>query len=138
MARGIANYQMSALNSEIAHARSATMASNRPTPTDHIQQAQDHMSAANMVRDHDHEAAADHLAKAATHANAAGSYFSKHSEHWIQKATSKNKGAFGAQAKKAGMSTGAFASKVTKPGSKASATTKKRASLAKTLTSMRK
>jgi hypothetical protein len=114
------------------------MAANRPTPTEHIQQAQDHMSAANMVRDHDHQAAADHLEKAATHANEAGKYFDTHSKNWIQKATSKHKGAFGAQAKKAGMSTGAFASKVTKPGSKASTTTKKRANLAKTLMGMHK
>jgi hypothetical protein len=54
-------------------------------------------------------------------------------EHWMQKVTSKmDKGAFSAKAKRAGMSTAAYASKVTKKGSHASAKTKKQATLAKT------
>ena len=53
--------------------------------------------------------------------------------NWIAKATSKHKGSFSKQAKKAGMSTEGYANKVTKKGSKASAKTKKRANLAKTL-----
>lgn len=40
-------------------------------------------------------------------------------------------GSFSRSAKKAGMSTGAYAAKVTKPGSEASAKTKRRANLAK-------
>ena len=56
---------------------------------------------------------------------------------WIQKAI-KNPGSFTKQAKRAGMSTHAYAKHVLKPGSRASATTKRRANLAKTLGSMRK
>jgi len=48
---------------------------------------------------------------------------------WIPK--DLKKGAFTAQAKKAGMGVQEYASKVTKPGSKASATTKRRGNLAK-------
>jgi hypothetical protein len=55
---------------------------------------------------------------------------------WIQKMKLK-KGAFTAQAKKAGAkSTASYAKQVTKPGSKASATTKRRANLAKTFAKM--
>ena len=54
-------------------------------------------------------------------------------KQWIAKAVSKNKGAFRKQAKKAGMSTAAFATSVLKKGSKASTTTKRRANLARTL-----
>ena len=56
---------------------------------------------------------------------------------WIQKAI-KRPGAFRAKAKKAGMSTSAYARKVTAKGSKASARTKRQANLAKTLSKMRK
>lgn len=59
-------------------------------------------------------------------------------KRWIAKATAKNKGAFAAQAKRAGMSTSEYARKVTAKGSKASATTKRRANLAKTLAKVRK
>ena len=59
-------------------------------------------------------------------------------KNWIAGATSKNKGSFSASAKKAGMSTSAYADKVTAPGSKASTTTKRRANLAKTLMGMKK
>ena len=62
----------------------------------------------------------------------------KKSKNWIQKATSKNKGAFTKQAKRAGMSTQAYAKKVLKPGSRATATTKRRASLARTLSGLSK
>ena len=48
------------------------------------------------------------------------------------------KGAFKKKAAAAGMSVNAYASKVTKPGSKASAKTKKQAVLAKTFKKMRK
>ena len=59
--------------------------------------------------------------------------------NWFKKATSKNKGAFGRQAKRAGMSTGAFARKVKgAPKGKYSATTVKRANLASTLGKLRK
>ncbi len=51
-------------------------------------------------------------------------------EHWMQKLHLK-KGAFSAKAKRAGMSTTAYANKVTKKGSHASAKTKKQAALAK-------
>ena len=54
-------------------------------------------------------------------------------ERWIAKATSKNKGKFSAAAKKAGMSTAAYAKKVTKKGSKSSTKLKREANLAKTL-----
>ena len=47
-------------------------------------------------------------------------------------------GSFTAQAEGAGMSTGAFASKVLGPGSNASARTKRRANLSRTFASMRK
>ena len=57
--------------------------------------------------------------------------------NWIQGAI-KHPGAFKAKAKKAGMSTSAYASKVTKKGSTASATTKRQANLAKTLSKLRK
>ena len=50
---------------------------------------------------------------------------------WIQGAKLK-KGSFTRQAKAAGMSVPAFAAKVTKPGSGASALTKRRGQLAKT------
>jgi hypothetical protein len=58
--------------------------------------------------------------------------------NWIAGATSKNKGKFSAKAKAAGMTTQQYANKVTKKGSKASATTKKEANLAKTLGKMSK
>ena len=57
---------------------------------------------------------------------------------WIKKATSKNKGAFSRQAKRAGMSTSAYARKVLRKGSRASARTKQRARLAQTLSKMRR
>jgi hypothetical protein len=57
--------------------------------------------------------------------------------NWIQGAI-KRPGAFSAKAKAAGMSTSAFAAKVSKPGSKASTLTKRQANLAKTLGKMRK
>lgn len=57
---------------------------------------------------------------------------------WIQKAVSKNPGSFTAQAKKAGMSVPAFRDKVLANKSAYSATTVKRANLAKTLAGMRK
>lgn len=63
--------------------------------------------------------------------------YGKGGKKWIQKAI-KNPGAFSKKAKAAGMSTSAYAAKVTKPGSKASATTKRQANLAKTLSKMRK
>jgi len=53
-------------------------------------------------------------------------------EKWIQGAI-KRPGAFTKKAKAAGMSVSEFASKVTKPGSKASTQTKRQANLAKTL-----
>jgi len=56
---------------------------------------------------------------------------------WIQKAI-KHPGAFTKKAKAAGMSTGAYAAKVTKAGSKASTQTKRQANLAKTLRKMHK
>ena len=56
---------------------------------------------------------------------------------WIQGAI-KRPGAFKAKAKKAGMSTSAYATKVTKKGSKASARTKRQANLAKTLSRVRR
>ena len=58
-------------------------------------------------------------------------------KNWMKKATSKNEGAFSRQAKAASMSTKALASKATKKGSKASATTQRRANLAKTLAKIR-
>ena len=59
-------------------------------------------------------------------------------KQWIAKATSKNKGAFGKQAKRAGMSTAAFAAKSLRKGSSASTRTKRRASLARTLMKINK
>lgn len=56
---------------------------------------------------------------------------------WIKKAI-KKPGAFRAQAKRAGKSTAAFARSVLKKGSRASATTKRRARLAQTLARLRK
>ena len=61
----------------------------------------------------------------------------KGKEKWIKGAI-KRPGAFKAKAKKAGMSTSAYAKKVTKKGSKASTRTKRQANLAKTLGKMRK
>jgi hypothetical protein len=58
-------------------------------------------------------------------------------EKWIQGAI-KRPGAFTAKAKKAGMSVSEYASKVGKPGSKASTQTKRQAALAKTLSKLRK
>jgi len=58
-------------------------------------------------------------------------------KNWIQGAI-KRPGAFKAKAKKAGMSTSAYASKVTKKNSKASTRTKRQAALAKTLRKLRK
>lgn len=49
----------------------------------------------------------------------------------------KRPGAFGKKAKAAGMSTEAYANKVTKPGSKADSRTKKQAGLAKAFKTMR-
>ena len=57
-------------------------------------------------------------------------------KNWIAGAV-KHPGSFSAAAQKAGMSTSAYASKVLKPNSHASALTKKRASLAKTFAKMR-
>lgn len=57
--------------------------------------------------------------------------------HWIAKAIRKP-GAFKNQAESAGMSTTAFADKMLAKDSTASATTKRRASLAKTLGKMHK
>ncbi len=58
-------------------------------------------------------------------------------DKWIQSATSKGKGAFSAKAKKAGMSTSAYAKKVLKKGNKSSFKTKKQANLAQTLSKLR-
>lgn len=57
--------------------------------------------------------------------------------NWIAGAI-KRPGAFKAKAKKAGMSTSAYATKVLRKGSKASTRTKRQAALAKTLGKMRK
>jgi len=65
------------------------------------------------------------------------STFAKGGKKWIKDAI-KNPGAFTKKAKSAGMSTSAYANKVTKPGSKASTTTKRQANLAKTLSKMKK
>ena len=62
---------------------------------------------------------------------------SRSSGKWIQKAI-KRPGALTRKAEAAGMSTSAFAKKVTKPGSRASTTTKRQANLAKTLRKMHK
>ncbi len=56
---------------------------------------------------------------------------------WIKGAI-RRPGAFKAKAKRAGMSTSAFATKVLKKGSRYSTRTKRQASLAKTLGKMRK
>jgi hypothetical protein len=57
---------------------------------------------------------------------------------WIKGAINPaHKGQFKAKAEKAGMSTSAYAAKVTKPGSAASAQTRKQAGLAKTLAKLR-
>ena len=56
---------------------------------------------------------------------------------WIQSAI-KRPGAFSRKAKRAGMSTSAYARKVLKKGSRASATTKRQARLAQTLAKIRK
>ena len=53
-------------------------------------------------------------------------------KNWIKGAI-KRPGAFTKKAKKAGMSTGAYAKKVLKKGSKVSTRTKRQAGLAKTL-----
>lgn len=55
---------------------------------------------------------------------------------WMQSAV-KKPGAFKAQAKRAGKSVAAYATEVLKEGSRASARTKKRASLAKTFAKFR-
>ena len=60
------------------------------------------------------------------------------SKHWVTKAVSKRPGAFRAKARAAGMSTAAYASKALKTGSTASTRTKRQASLAKTLSGLRK
>lgn len=58
--------------------------------------------------------------------------------NWIEKATANSHGQFKAKAKAAGMSTGAYASKVKSGKVKASPVTKKQASLASTLMGMHK
>ncbi len=58
-------------------------------------------------------------------------------KNWIKGAI-KRPGAFKAKAKRAGMSTAAFARKVLKKGSRASARTKRQASLARTLMGFKK
>jgi len=58
-------------------------------------------------------------------------------KNWIQGAI-KRPGAFKAKAKRAGISTAAFARKVLKKGSRASARTKRQASLARTLSKFRR
>jgi hypothetical protein len=55
---------------------------------------------------------------------------------WMQNAV-KRPGAFSAKAKAAGMSTSAYAAKVTRPGSGASTRTKRQANLAKTFAKYR-
>ena len=61
----------------------------------------------------------------------------KRKKKWIKSAI-KRPGAFSAKAKRAKMSTSAYATKVLKKGSKASARTKRQARLARTLGKMRK
>jgi hypothetical protein len=61
----------------------------------------------------------------------------KKKKNWIKGATANAHGQFKAKAKAAGMSTGAFASKVTAPGSTASTQTKRQGALAQTLMKMR-
>lgn len=101
-------------------------------PDEHFSAISNHIGAAHMVKDIDHESAADHLKKAAVHADAAGEYFDKHSDKWIQGAI-KHKGAFTEKAKRAGKTIKQEEISVLKKGSKASPTTKKQAVLAKTL-----
>jgi len=58
---------------------------------------------------------------------------------WIQSVVKKmDKGAFSSKAKRAGLTTAQYAKKVLAPGSRASAKTKKQASLARTFSKMRK
>ena len=117
-------------------AQSGLMEQNRPIA--HVDAARDHLSAlSNSVGAMDHNAASYHAQAAATHATAAANHYAAHSKHWIQGAI-KHPGAFTAQAKKAGKSVASFASSVLKHGSHASATTKRRASLANTLKSFHK
>ena len=62
-------------------------------------------------------------------------------KQWIQEMTSSpsfKKGAFSAQAQRAGKTTAAFARDVLAPGSRASATTKRRARLAQTFGKIRR
>jgi hypothetical protein len=59
----------------------------------------------------------------------------KETDKWIQKAQLQE-GAFTGQARRAGMGVQEYAGKVLKPGSKASAKTKKRAVLARTFKKM--
>ena len=61
----------------------------------------------------------------------------KKKKNWIKGAI-KRPGSFTKKAKKAKMSTAAYARKVTKAGSKASTRTKRQANLAKTLGKMRR
>ena len=61
----------------------------------------------------------------------------KKQKKWIKKAI-KRPGAFKAKAKRTGMSTSAFANKVLKKGSRYSTRTKRQASLAKTLSKMKR
>lgn len=56
---------------------------------------------------------------------------------WIQKAI-KRPGAFSKKAKAAGMSVAEYANKVLRPGSKVDTRTKRQASLAKTLSKIRR
>ena len=56
---------------------------------------------------------------------------------WMAKAFANAHGQFKAKAKKAGMSTSAYAAKVTKKGSSASTKTKRQANLAKTAAKIR-
>lgn len=57
-------------------------------------------------------------------------------KNWIAGAVGKNKGKFRKKAKAAGMGTAEFARSVMAPGSNASTTTKREASLAETLMGM--
>ena len=61
----------------------------------------------------------------------------KKKKRWIQKAITRP-GAFSAKAKRAGMTTAAYATKVLKKGSRASALTKRQASLSRPVGKMRK
>ena len=63
----------------------------------------------------------------------------KKDDNWIQDAVDpKKKGVFSAKAKRAGMSTAAYAKKVTAPGSKASKETKDQARFALNVGKLRK